>query len=51
METGTTQRGFVHHIVTRGTIDEKVIDALSGKAATQDGLMSAVKELIKKYSV
>lgn len=42
---------FVHHIVTRGTIDEKVIAALSGKAATQDGLMSAVKELIKKYSV
>lgn len=42
---------FVHHIVARGTIDEKVIAALSGKAATQDGLMSAVKELIKKYSV
>lgn len=42
---------FVHHIVTRGTIDEKVIAALSGKAATQDGLMSVVKELIKKYSV
>lgn len=42
---------FVHHIVTRGTIDEKVINALSGKATTQDGLMAAVKELIKKYSV
>lgn len=42
---------FVHHIVTRGTIDEKVINALSGKATTQDGLMTAVKELIKKYSV
>lgn len=40
---------FVHHIVTRGTIDEKVIAALNGKATTQDGLMSAVKELIKKY--
>lgn len=42
---------FVHHIVTRGTIDEKVIAALNGKAATQDGLMSTVKDLIKKYSV
>lgn len=42
---------FVHHIVTRGTIDEKVIGALSGKATTQDGLMTAVKGLIKKYSV
>lgn len=40
---------FVHHIVTRGTIDEKVIAALTGKATTQDGLMSAVKELIRKY--
>lgn len=42
---------FVHHIVTRGTIDEKVIAALTGKATTQNGLMSAIKELIKKYSV
>lgn len=40
---------FVHHIVTRGTIDDKVIAALTGKATTQDGLMSAVKELIRKY--
>lgn len=48
---GQRNRVFVHHIVARGTIDEKVIAALSGKAATQDGLMSAVKDLIKKYSV
>ena len=42
---------FVHHIITRGTIDERVIAALSGKADTQNGLMDMVKELIKKYRV
>lgn len=42
---------FVHHIITRGTIDERVIAALSGKADTQNGLMNMVKELIKKYRV
>lgn len=42
---------FVHHIVTKGTIDERVIAALSGKADTQNGLMNMVKELIKKYRV
>ena len=42
---------FVHHIVTKGTIDERVIAALSGKADTQNELMDMVKELIKKYRV
>ena len=42
---------FVHHIITRGTIDERVIGALTGKADTQNGLMDMVKELIKKYRV
>lgn len=42
---------FVHHIITRGTIDERVIGVLTGKADTQNGLMDMVKELIKKYRV
>lgn len=42
---------FVHHIVTKDTIDERVVAALSGKADTQNGLMNMVKELIKKYGV
>lgn len=42
---------FVHHIIARGTIDERVIGALTGKADTQNGLMDMVKELIKKYRI
>ena len=39
----------IHHIVTRGTIDEKIIKALEGKKQTQDGLMECVKELMEFY--
>lgn len=40
----------IHHIVTRGTIDEKIIKALEGKRQTQDGLMESIKELMEFYS-
>lgn len=40
----------IHHIVTRGTIDEKIIKALEGKKQTQDGLMESIKELMEFYS-
>lgn len=40
---------YIHHIVTKGTVDEKIIKALSGKKETQDGLMSSIKELMEKY--
>ena len=33
----------VHHIVTKGTIDERVIKALGKKEKTQDALIDAVK--------
>jgi SNF2 family DNA or RNA helicase len=37
----------VQHIITSGTIDERIMRALSGKAQTQDALIEAVKaELI-----
>lgn len=39
----------VHHIVTRGTIDEKIIKSLDGKRETQDGLMESIKELMEFY--
>lgn len=48
---GQKQSVFVHHLVTRGTLDERVIGTLTGKADTQEGLLNAVKELIKKYRV
>jgi SNF2 family DNA or RNA helicase len=37
----------VQHIITEKTIDERIIQVLSGKAQTQDALIEAVKaELI-----
>lgn len=40
---------YIHHIVTKGTVDEKITKALSGKKETQDGLMNSIKELMEKY--
>lgn len=40
----------IHHIVTRDTIDEKIIKSLDGKRETQDGLMESIKELMEFYS-
>ena len=46
---GQTKPVYIHHIVTRGTIDEKIIKALSNKKETQDGLMQSIKELMEIY--
>lgn len=46
---GQTKRVIVHHIVAKGTMDEQVLKALTGKAATQNDLMEAVKARIEQY--
>lgn len=46
---GQTERVIVHHIVAKGTMDEQVLKALTGKAATQNSLMEAVKVKIEQY--
>lgn len=46
---GQTERVIIHHIVAKGTMDEEVLKALTGKAATQNGLMEAVKAKIEQY--
>lgn len=46
---GQTERVIVHHIIAKGTMDEQVLKALTGKAATQNDLMEAVKAKIKQY--
>lgn len=48
---GQTKPVYIHHIVSKGTVDEKIIKALSGKKETQDGLMQSIKELMEKYKV
>lgn len=40
---GQTKTVFIHHIITKGTIDEKVHKALKEKDASQAALIAAVK--------
>lgn len=46
---GQTKPVFIHHLCAKGTIDERVIEALQGKAYTQNKLIDAIKEIVSKY--
>lgn len=46
---GQTKPVIVHHLITKGTMDEDVIKAIERKSIGQDALMDAVKARIKKY--
>lgn len=39
----------VYHLITAGTIDERVMTALTGKAGTQSALLAAIKDITQKY--
>ena len=39
----------VIHLITKGTIEEKVLAALNGKKRSQDALLDAVKAIVTKY--
>lgn len=41
---------IIHHLVASGTVDEDVMQRLSGKAVGQDALLEAVKARIKNYT-
>ncbi|MBP3038076.1 DEAD/DEAH box helicase [Bacillaceae bacterium Marseille-Q3522] len=45
---GQTEKVLVHHLVTAGGRDEDVMEALEGKATTQDQLIESLKARIKK---
>ncbi len=45
---GQKQTVVIHHLVTKGTIDEQVMQALKDKAADQNALMAAVKARISE---
>ena len=47
---GQTKPVMVYHIITKGTVDEQVLKVLTGKAATQDALIDAVKARIDQYA-
>ena len=44
----TAETVVIHHIVTEGTIDEQILEALSRKDRTQEGLIDAVRAQIKR---
>jgi SNF2 family DNA or RNA helicase len=46
---GQQHRVIIHHLVTEGTMDEKVMSALEHKAVGQDALLEAVKAKIESY--
>lgn len=46
---GQTERVIIHHLITEGTMDEVVMDALTRKAKGQDALLEAVKAKIEEY--
>lgn len=46
---GQTKPVMVFHLIAKGTLDEDVMKALSGKATRQEALMEAVKARVKKY--
>lgn len=43
---GQTKPVVIHHIVAKGTIDEDIMKVLSGKNATQEGLLMALRHRI-----
>ncbi|MED1850336.1 DEAD/DEAH box helicase [Brevibacillus borstelensis] len=45
---GQKQKVILHHLVVQGGADEDVMDALEGKAATQDKLLEALKARIER---
>lgn len=45
---GQTQPVIVHHLITKGGMDEDVIQSLQGKADTQEALLQALKVRIRK---
>jgi SNF2 family DNA or RNA helicase len=40
---------IAHMLVAEGTIDERIVDVLEGKAESQNGLMEAIKAIVKEY--
>src|SRR5574344_1754283 len=46
---GQRQRTIIHHLVTAGTHDEDVVEALKSKDKTQSNLMNSIKAKLELY--
>ena len=40
---------MIHHLISEGTIDEDVMDALNGKNDMQEALLNALKKRVETY--
>ncbi len=47
---GQKKTVIIHHLITKGTIDEQVLKVIEGKDATQTSLLLALKEDMKKFA-
>lgn len=45
---GQKQGVIIHHIVARGTLDERVMSVLAGRESTQRGLLDALKAYVEE---
>jgi SNF2 family DNA or RNA helicase len=48
---GQTQTVIIHHLISRGTIDEIVMRRLLERDAGQEGLLIALRPAIERYGV
>jgi SNF2 family DNA or RNA helicase len=46
-QSGYDRPVFIHHLIAKGTIDERVMTVLEGKATVQQALLDALKESTK----
>lgn len=46
---GQTMPVYLHHLIARGTEDERVMKVLHGKSSTQQGLMDSLRAKIAKW--
>ena len=45
---GQTKTVIIHHLISKGTVDEDVMKALEGKEANQNKLLEAVKARLQE---
>lgn len=48
---GQTHRVIIHHIITKGTVDEQVMQSLDRKESGQAALLETLKARVAKYGV
>ena len=48
LRQGQTDTVFIHHILTEGTLDQRVVQSLEKKDGVQEALLNALKGYLKE---